>query len=216
MEGLSTRNKKHTFNAEKSDWSLEMSIEGRLEVTPKVSICSGHDEYPMEFLPNASADEQYTYEVGFVNFHMRKKCTILFQLKGSRHLALFQKLRVGVGELDNNERFYIKKMRLVNETTKTVLRFPNVDTEYESNQVYEFSPVYPDIQPALNILYTITLATTASNGTFRANLNIIGEDGNSGMRTFHDDVPYAEGSVSSYTVFLIKWSCKCRQCVCLL
>ncbi|PIO71259.1 hypothetical protein TELCIR_06848 [Teladorsagia circumcincta] len=180
MEGLSTKNKKHKFNAETSDWLLEMSVMGKPEITPEVCICSGHDFYPMKFLPDESADEQYTYEI-----------------RGSS-LDSLQKLRVGVGEVDDNERFYIKKMRLVNQTTKTVLRFPNVDTEFESNQVYEFSPVYPDVQPALNILYSISLATIASTGLFRAVINVIGEDGDSGMRTFYDNVPYAEGSKHNF------------------
>ncbi|VDO91984.1 unnamed protein product [Haemonchus placei] len=134
----------------------------------------------MELQSNESADSQYTYEI-----------------KGSS-VDTLQKLRIGVGEMENNERFYIKKMRLVNQTTKTVLRFPSVDTEFESNQVYEFSPVYPDVQPALNILYTVTLMTTASTGTFRPSINIIGEEGDSGMRKFYDNIPYAEGSKHSF------------------
>lgn len=44
----------------------------------------------------------------------------------------------------------IFKMRLANQITRTILRFPSVDTEFESNQVYEFSPVYPDVQPTLS------------------------------------------------------------------
>ncbi|KAK5973910.1 hypothetical protein GCK32_001824 [Trichostrongylus colubriformis] len=132
MEGLSTRNKKHTFNAETSDWLLEMSAVGKSDIIPEISICSGHDAYPMVYQPDASAEERYTYEI-----------------KGSS-VDNLQKLRVGVGDMEYDDRFYIKKMRLVNQTTKTVLRFPNVDTEFESNQVYEFSPVYPDIQPTLS------------------------------------------------------------------
>ncbi|XGW24640.1 hypothetical protein V3C99_006234 [Haemonchus contortus] len=180
MEGLSTRNKKHNLSAEKSDWLLDMSVVGRPEIIPEVSICSGYNAYPMELQSNESGDSQYTYEI-----------------KGSS-VDTLQKLRIGVGEMENNERFYIKKMRLVNQTTKTVLRFPSVDTEFESNQVYEFSPVYPDVQPALNILYTVTLMTTASTGTFRPSINIIGEEGDSGMRKFYDNIPYAEGSKHSF------------------
>ncbi|KHJ92593.1 hypothetical protein OESDEN_07512, partial [Oesophagostomum dentatum] len=175
MEGLATRNKKHKFTSDVDDWVLNMSIEGTNRVTPDVSLCSGHQAYPMSYQADSSTDEQYNYE-----------------MRGPTIGAL-QKLRIGVGEMERTEHVYIKKMRLANQATKTILRFPSVDTEFDSYQVYEFSPVYPDIQPMLNILYTITMKTAASTGVFQPVLNIIGEEGESGLRRFVDDSKFEEG-----------------------
>ncbi|EYC24432.1 hypothetical protein Y032_0014g2501 [Ancylostoma ceylanicum] len=176
MEGLATRNKKHKFTSDSDDWVLKMSIEGANNITPEVSLCSGHQSYPMNYQPDESNDTLYTYE-----------------MRGPS-IGSLQKLRIGMGELEQTEHLYIKKMRLANQITKTILRFPSVDTEFESHQVYEFSPVYPDIQPTLNLLYTITLTTIASSGTFRPVFNLIGEEGESGMRKFFDDTNFEEGA----------------------
>ncbi|KJH44380.1 hypothetical protein DICVIV_09591 [Dictyocaulus viviparus] len=182
MEGLSTKNKKHTFTSETDDWVLKMSVEKASDVIPNVALCSGHQAFPMTYQPNESGDKLYTYE-----------------MKGNS-IGNLQKLRVGMGELGPSEHFYIKKMRLENRSTKTMLRFPSVDTEFQRNQVYEFSPVYPDIQPTLNILYTISLTTIESSGLFSTVINIIGEDGDSGMRKFNDDVPFVEGTNHNFDI----------------
>ncbi|VDM82541.1 unnamed protein product [Strongylus vulgaris] len=101
---------------------------------------------------------------------------------------------------DSTDTTYTYEMRLANQITKTILRFPSVDTEFESHQVYEFSPVYPDIQPMLNILYTITMKTIASVGTFQPLLNLIGEEGESGMRKFVDDSKFDEGARHEFDI----------------
>ncbi|KAJ1356113.1 hypothetical protein KIN20_013757 [Parelaphostrongylus tenuis] len=136
----------------------------------------------MSYHPQGSDNNQYAYE-----------------MKGTS-IGNLQKLRIGVGEFKDAENFYIKKMRLENRSTKTMVRFPSVDTEFEKNQVYEFSPVYPDIQPTPNILYTITLTTSASTGSFYAVINIIGEEGDSGMRKFHDEDQFTQGSHRKFDV----------------
>ncbi|KAK5985131.1 hypothetical protein GCK32_011236, partial [Trichostrongylus colubriformis] len=48
--------------------------------------------------------------------------------------------------------------------------------------------------------YNISLATTASTGTFRALINIIGEEGDTSMRTYADNSPYVEGSKHNFDV----------------
>ncbi|WKX88499.1 hypothetical protein Q1695_008273 [Nippostrongylus brasiliensis] len=182
MEGLSTRNKKHSFTSDTADWVLEMSVEGDVKSTPDVALCSGHDAHAMTYQAAESTSDQLTYEMKGPSF------------------GNLQKLRVGVGEMESSERLYIKKMRLANHSSKTVLRFPSVDTEFENNQVYEFSPVYPDIQPTLNILYTISFTTAASSGVFRVTANLIGEEGDSGMRKFYENVRFSEGSQHNFEV----------------
>uniref|UniRef100_A0A1I7X1Y3 Uncharacterized protein n=1 Tax=Heterorhabditis bacteriophora TaxID=37862 RepID=A0A1I7X1Y3_HETBA len=85
-------------------------------------------------------------------------------------------------------------MKLRNELTLTEIRFPNVDTEFGSHQVYEYSTVYPDIQPKLNILHTISIFTSSCTGSFRPSFNLIGQDGESGSRRFNDKVKFSENS----------------------
>ncbi|VDN23136.1 unnamed protein product [Cylicostephanus goldi] len=200
MEGLTTRNKKHKFTSENDDWILQMSIEGPSRIMPEVSLCSGHLSHSMEYQPDASSEDLYTYGVG-------KK------MNGPT-IGPLHKVRVGVGEMERAEHVYIKKMRLENQVTKTILRFPSVDTEFESHQAFEFSPVFPDIQPMLNvdilytkekiyyldILYTITMKTVTSAGAFQPLFNLIGDDGESGMRKFVDDSKFDEEARHEFDV----------------
>ncbi|CAJ0595145.1 unnamed protein product [Cylicocyclus nassatus] len=182
MEGLTTRNKKHKFTSENDDWVLQMSIEGPSRITPEVSLCSGHLSHTMEYQPDSSTDVVYTYGMN------------------GPTIGPLHKVRVGVGEMERAEHVYIKKMRLENQVTKTILRFPSVDTEFESHQAFEFSPVYPDIQPTLNILYTITMKTVASTGAFQPLFNLIGDDGESGLRKFVDDSKFDEEARHEFDV----------------
>ncbi|VDM83511.1 unnamed protein product [Strongylus vulgaris] len=118
----------------------------------------------MNYQPSDSTDTTYTYE-----------------MQGPT-IGPLQKLRVGVGAMERAEHIYIKKMRLANQVTKTILRFPSVDTEFE------------------NILYTITMKTIASVGTFQPLLNLIGEEGESGMRKFVDDSKFDEGARHEFDI----------------
>ncbi|CAI4229940.1 unnamed protein product [Auanema sp. JU1783] len=162
MEGLSTMYKKDKIPSGVGTWTLNVSVDGKLDKLPDIWLISGHKAHLMTLVTEEPSE-------------------IVLQVK-AKELKSVDKVRIFAGQLEAAQELVVKKLRLTNSLTKQIIRFPNVDTEFGSNDIYEFSTVYPDVSPKPNITFDITVYTTSSNGSFLPVFNLIGSESDSGVR----------------------------------